>query len=208
MWLKLVIAAVCGYFLGNFQTGIVVSHAIGKFDIRARGSKSAGTTNVLRTMGWMPSLLTLGGDLLKGVVAALVGLALGGLWGARIAGLFAVAGHNWPVVYGLKGGKGIATSGGVILVLDPIIGVCLLACQVLVLVITRIMSVASIVSVGVYIALTVFMHWGDGWAIGYAGLIGALALFSHRQNIGRLAKKNENKLDFEAIDRISKKKNR
>lgn len=202
----LVIVAVVGYLLGNFQTGIVVGRLVGKIDIRTRGSNSAGTTNVLRTMGWLPSILTLVGDMLKGALAAAVGYWLGGIWGARLGGLCAVIGHNWPVFFGFKGGKGIAASGGVILVLDPLIGVCLILCQVIVVAITRTMSIASMASVVVYIVMTVIIHFGDGWAIGYAVLIGVLAVFSHRSNIERLARHSENTLDFKEIDRISRRK--
>ncbi|MEF9894501.1 MAG: glycerol-3-phosphate 1-O-acyltransferase PlsY [Clostridia bacterium] len=203
MIVKMAIVAVIGYLLGNFQTGVVISKALGKFDVRHRGSKSAGTTNVLRTMGWVPSLLTLLGDVLKGVLAALIGLWLGGIWGARLGGLCAILGHNWPALFRFKGGKGIATSLGLVLVLDPLIGVALVVCQVIVLKFTHTMSIASIASASLFSLLTVLFHWGDWAAIGFSLLITALALFSHRTNIHRLKHKSENKLDFKEIDRIS-----
>ncbi len=204
--LTFIFIALAGYFLGNFQTGLMVSRALGKFDVREKGSGATGTTNVMRTMGFLPSALTLAGDVLKGALSTLVGLWLGGIWGARLGGLMTVIGHNWPALYGFKGGKGIAASCGVIFVLDPIIAVSLLACQALVLALTHIMSLASLVSVGVYIVAMLVIHWGDFWAIGYAALLGALAFFSHRKNIDRLAKNNENKLDFDEISKISKRR--
>ena len=203
--IALPLIAVAGYLIGNFQTGLVVGRMMGT-DVRAHGSGNAGTTNVMRTLGWLPSALTLLGDMAKGALAAGLGWWLGGIWGARLGGLCAVLGHNWPALFGFRGGKGIATSAGVIFVLDPIIALSLIACQAVVLLITHIMSVASMVSVGLYVVLTLVLYWGDWWAVGYAGLLGALALFSHRSNIDRLAHKRENKLNFKQINDISRKK--
>ncbi|MEA4897223.1 glycerol-3-phosphate 1-O-acyltransferase PlsY [Bacillota bacterium Meth-B3] len=203
--IALPLIAVAGYLIGNFQTGLVVSRMMGT-DVRAHGSGGTGATNVMRTLGWLPSALTLAGDMVKGALAAGLGLWLGGVWGARLGGLCAVLGHNWPALFGFRGGKGIATTGGVILALNPIIALSLIACQAAVLLVTHIMSVASLVSAGLYVVLTLMLHWGDWWAIGYAALLGALAFFSHRTNIDRLAHKRENKLNFKEINDISRKK--
>lgn len=208
LW-KLPLIAAAGYLLGNIQTGVIVSKTMGRFDVRRRGSKSAGTTNVLRTMGWLPSMITLVGDVLKSVAAALIGLYLGGPWGgwgARLGGLCAVLGHNWPAFFGFQGGKGIAASLGLILVIDPPwVGAALVACQAIVLAITRTMSVASLASASVYAVLSLIVHWGQWPEAGYALLVSALAFFSHRSNIERISKKRENKLDFKEISDISKK---
>lgn len=201
---KWVAVAIVGYLLGNFQTGVVVSRLMGNFDVRSRGSKSAGTTNVLRTMGYLPSLLTLVGDVLKGYIAAMIGLGLLGLWGARLGGLAAIIGHNWPALFHFRGGKGIATSLGVVLSFDPLIGLCLVICQITVLALTHIMSVASIASATLLTVLTVVLHFGDWPRIGFALVVTALGLWTHRANIGRLRRKNENILDFEEIDKLSK----
>lgn len=203
---KLPLIAVIGYLLGNFQTGLIVSRWMGDFDIRKKGSKSAGTTNVLRTMGWLPSILTLLGDVLKGFLAAYIGLLIAGVWGARAGGLCAILGHNWPAFFGFKGGKGIASSLGVVLVFDPLIGLCLVVSQVVVLALTHTMSIASIVSALVLTIMTIIRHFGDFASIGFALIITALALFSHRSNMGRLFHKSENKLNFKEINRISRKK--
>ena len=209
---KLPVIAVIGYLLGNFQTGIMVSKAMGHFDIRHKGSKSAGTTNVLRTMGWVPSLLTLLGDVAKAALAALVGLWLGGGWagwggwGARLGGLCAIIGHNWPALFGFQGGKGIAASLGLILVIDPWIALCLVVCQAAVLLITHTMSVASLASAVLYVIMSAALHWGNWYEILFSLAVAALAFWSHRTNIDRLKRKRENKLDFEEIDRISKRR--
>lgn len=207
MIIKLVVIALAGYLLGNIQTGVLVSKSIGNFDIRHKGSKSAGTTNVLRTMGWVPSVITLLGDVLKGALGSLIGLWLMGEWGARLGGLMAVIGHNWPVLFGFKGGKGIATSLGLILVTDPIIGVMLPVCQAIVVKLTHTMSIASIVSATFYLIASVIAHFGAWNYIAFAVIIWVFAVYTHRENLVRIRDKKEHKLDFEEINEISKKKN-
>lgn len=205
---KLPLIAVIGYFLGNFQTGVIVSKLIGNFDVREEGSRSAGTTNVLRTMGWVPSVMTLVGDVLKGLLAAWLGLALGGVWGMRLGGLCAIIGHNWPALFHFKGGKGIATSLGVVLMINPLIGLCLVICQAVVLALTHTMSVASIASACLLSVLTLIFQHGDMWAVIFALVVTALALFSHRANLSRLIKRNENKLDFSKIKALTRRKSK
>ena len=96
-WLRYFLVAVIAYLLGNFSTGVVVSKAFAHTDIRTQGSGNAGATNVLRTYGWLPSVLTLVGDALKAIIAALLGRAIAGDTGMQIAGVATVIGHNWPV---------------------------------------------------------------------------------------------------------------
>lgn len=201
-----ILCAVIGYFLGTFTTGSVVAKYIASVDIKKTGSNSAGTTNVLRTLGWGPSLLTLAGDALKGIVAVLIGRFIGGTYGAYLGGIFVVLGHNWPVFSKFRGGKGVAASFGAILALHPLIALILLACQIIVVAITKYMSVASIVSAFVFTALVAATQWGDWLQIGFAAALSALAIFSHRANIGRLINHSENRLDFAKINKLSRKK--
>ena len=112
--LHIMLCAVIGYFMGCFSTGIILGD-MAKIDIRKYGSKSTGTTNVIRVMGFKMGLMTFIGDFIKAVIAVLLGMMIGGRDGGLIAGLFSVIGHNWPVFYGFKGGKGIACSTAVLL---------------------------------------------------------------------------------------------
>ncbi len=205
--LKWILCAVVGYLLGNFATGITVGKVFG-IDIRETGSKNAGTTNVLRTLGWMPSLLTFLGDALKGVIAALIGKWLmgGNIYGAYVAGIAVILGHNWPVFYHFRGGKGIATSFGVILAVHPLIALGLLLWQIVVVAITKYMSVASITGAVVFFVAVLVRCWGDWLQIVMALIVSILAIFSHRANIGRLMRHEENRLDFSKINKLSKKK--
>ncbi len=204
--LRWILSAVIGYLLGTFTTGSVVAKYLANVDIKKTGSNNAGTTNVLRTLGWGPSLLTFAGDALKGIVAVLIGRWIGGTYGAYLGGIFVVLGHNWPVFAHFKGGKGIATSFGAILALNPLIALALLACQVLVVAVTKYMSVASIVSAVLFTVLVAALQWGDWLQIAFAAALSFLAIFSHRANIARLLNHSENKLDFQKINKLSKKK--
>ncbi|MGI6174269.1 MAG: glycerol-3-phosphate 1-O-acyltransferase PlsY [Christensenellales bacterium] len=201
----LVLCAAIGYLLGCVSGGILTGHAFGKLDIRSVGSNSAGTTNVLRTLGWLPSLVTFVIDALKGFFAAMIGGALAGELGAMAGGLFAVLGHNWPAFYRFKGGKGMATSFGVILVIDPLIAMILLAVQITVLVLTKTMSMASLSTAGLYFVLTLLIRFGNWRGITFSFVLSCLAIYSHRANIKRLIEHKENALQFDKIKMLSEK---
>ena len=122
--LRYLIIALAGYLLGNISVGILISKIYGVRDIRTHGSGNAGSTNVLRTLGWLPSVLTLIGDCLKGYLAAELGRYLAGDIGLIIGGICAIIGHDFPVFFRFRGGKGIATSLGLIIATKP--WICLL----------------------------------------------------------------------------------
>lgn len=206
MVLKVILAIVIGYALGNVSTGLIISKLGNDMDIRKAGSGNAGATNVLRTLGWLPSLLTFLGDAIKGVLAALIGLWLGGRTGAMLGGLAAIVGHNWPAAFGFKGGKGISTSFGVILVVQPYNAPWLLLAMALALYFTRTVSIGSICAAALYVVLNVFETMlTDLPMFLFAAAVGALALFQHRANMERLIKHKENSLDFKKIQRWKKK---
>lgn len=206
MWLRYAIIVAVAYMLGNISAGKIIAKKIGHVDISKVGSGNAGTTNVLRTLGWVPSILTLLGDVLKAVIAALIGRAIQGETGMLIAGVAVMVGHIWPVVYNFKGGKGIAAAFGFIIFTDPLTALLLFVEQISITAITRYMSLGSIVSCVMYPVFTIIFHWGNAPRIAVAVIMGALALFAHRGNIVRLINRNENRLDFKKINEISKKK--
>lgn len=206
IWLKYVIAAVAGYLLGNASVGILISKLYGVMDIRRHGSGNAGSTNVLRTLGWVPSLLTLLGDCLKAYLAAELGRALCGDTGMLLGGVCAVLGHDFPVFFRFHGGKGIASSLGVIIAVDPWIALALLALVVAITAFTRYVSVGSICASILYPVLVAVLHVGSanyGWYVASSVFMGALALFCHRKNIVRLLHGEENRLDFGRISKLS-----
>jgi len=208
IWLKYLLIILIGYLLGNVSVGILIARLYGIKDIRKVGSGNAGTTNVLRNLGWAPSVLTLAGDCLKGLVAALIGKWIAGDVGLLIGGNFAVIGHDFPVFFKFKGGKGIATNLGLIIVVNPWIALILTVAVIAVVAFTRYMSVGSIMACFLYPTLTAIMMRGSEFYTAYllfAIFAGALALYCHRANVLRLIKKQENRLDFKKISSLRSK---
>ena len=203
-----ILSAVIGYLLGCIPFGVLIARFYGHMDIRKTGSGNSGTTNVLRTLGWVPSLLTLAGDCIKGVLGALIGRWLGGETGMLAGGLFAVLGHDFPVFMKFKGGKGIATSLGVTLVICPQVALPLTAFVIAIVAVTRIMSAGTLAASLAYPIMTwLFLpeNADPALRIGFAVLLAALSFFCHRSNLRRLFKGEENKLDFHKINRLSRK---
>lgn len=185
-----------GYLLGNFSTGIVVAKRLSKVDIRKYGSGASGGTNMLRVLGSRPALFTVLGDMLKGVLATLLGLWLGGMTGAILGCLSAVVGHIYPVFFGFKGGKGIATTFGSLLVLFPLEMVLALAVFLVVTYLSHYVSLGSVVA-AVVTPMFILLHVSLT-AMGTIMLIvlALLVIFAHRANIKRLIARTENVLDF------------
>lgn len=193
--LKWILVLVVSYLLGCIQTGVIISGAQ-HVDIRAHGSKSTGTTNVFRVLGAKASLVTFVGDVLKGVLACLLGLWLLGNTGASLAGIAVVLGHMYPIFYKFKGGKGVATSLGTSLVLNPLLGLILLAVSAVGIAITHVVSIFSIVSLVAFGLINPFLCKGDVAEIIYSIVLALLVVWAHRTNIKRLVSGTENKLDF------------
>ena len=208
MVLKCILSALIGYALGNLPSGVLIAKIYGIRDIRKHGSGNTGTTNVLRTLGWLPSVLTLVLDCLKGYAACLIGQSLGGDLGMLIGGLCAILGHDFPAVMGFRGGKGIATSLGLIIAINPWLALAELAVQVVAVAVTRYMSIASLITTVAFPVVTGIICRGRenyGLFLGAACVAAVLSLFGHRSNIQRLIRGEENRLDFAKISEISKK---
>lgn len=193
-----VAVGLVGYFLGNIHTGIIISRAIAKEDVRSQGSGNAGTTNMFRMLGMKASLLTLLGDMIKAILASLAGLWALGEYGALLGGICCVVGHNWPVIFKFRGGKGIAATAGTLMITEPIVFLILFPLS---LIFIRVIGVVSIVSLGAVtlaVVITFVTKWGDWPHIAYILALWALAVFSHRANIKRLIDGTEwsRKLNF------------
>lgn len=188
------------YLLGSLNFAIILSNKEYHQDIRAFGSKNAGMTNMMRTYGKKAAALTLLGDSLKAVVAALIGYALLGTFGAYIAGLFCIIGHMFPAYYGFRGGKGVVTVAISILMCNPIVFVILITCFVLIVLATKYISLGSIMCMLLYPILldriTVLLTGHTSPFIIFSVLMAALVIVKHRDNIGRLLKGQESKFSF------------
>ena len=191
--MKYLIVSVIAYLLGNFATAYLVSRAAGKIDIRKHGSGNAGSTNVLRVLGVKAAVVVFIGDVLKGVVAVLIGRYLAGSYGVLLAGVFVVAGHNWPVLLGGKGGKGIATTIGVVIAIDPLMVLAIVITGVIIIVVTRYVSLASISGVIIFPMAMIITQKPIEYIV-FSLILSAMAIFKHRANIERLFKGKESKI--------------
>ena len=193
--MRLFLIPVFAYLIGSFSSAYVIGRAFRKIDIRKFGSGNPGTTNAMRVLGKKYGLLTFTLDFSKGIIASLVGLYVYGYYGGLLASLFVVIGHNWPIFFKLKGGKGIATTIAALAVLQfqltliaVLIGVAVAAISKYVslgslvfLAINFILSLSGIIKFDVYTQLTYF-------------LLFLLGSYRHKTNIKRLISGTENKI--------------
>jgi glycerol-3-phosphate acyltransferase PlsY len=193
MLFKYVLVSVIAYILGNFATAYLVSKTTARIDIREYGSGNAGSTNVLRVLGAKPAALVFLGDLLKGVAAVLIGRYIAGGYGEILAGIFVVAGHDWPIVLKGKGGKGIATTIGLMIPIDPMIVVSIVITGIIVIAVTRYVSLASVMGVLIFPIAMIITHKPMEYIV-FSLILSAVAIFKHRSNIVRLISGKESKL--------------
>jgi len=188
-----VLAAVPAYLVGTFPTAMLVARA-GGHDVLTEGSGNPGASNVARLMGWRAGLLVLAGDLAKGALAAGVGLAVSGRGGAFVLGVLAVLGHTYPVTRRFRGGKGVATAGGMLLVLYPLI---VLGLGVVWFLVARVLKLASVGSmlVAVLFPVAVALAGYAGWEIAVTSALAVLVLVRHLPNLRRLVRGQELRTD-------------
>jgi glycerol-3-phosphate acyltransferase PlsY len=186
---------VLSYLIGSFSSAYVVGQVFKKIDIRNHGSGNAGATNALRIMGRKLGVMTFFMDFAKGIIAVLVGLELGGYNGGILAALFAVLGHNWPIFFKFKGGKGIATTIAAMAMLQFPITLISVIVGVLTAAISRYVSLGSLVFLTVLFALT-FTGLSNGGVITsiITFILMILGYYRHKGNIKRLIEGNENKI--------------
>ena len=204
--LKYILVVIVAYLLGSISFSVIISKKLAGFDVREKGSGNAGSTNVLRTVGKEGAILTLICDCLKGVIAVLIAYIVSkttqntdGALLVQLAGLAVVLGHTFPILFNFKGGKGVATSLGVLLIINWQIGLICLAFALLLMALTRFVSLGSVSAAILFPVLTIFIHTHyivDGSYIIFALLLGAFVVFNHRANVKRLLEGKENKLSF------------
>lgn len=179
------------YLLGNFSTSFIVGKLFGRIDIRKHGSGNAGSTNVFRTLGAKAGAIALVGDALKGVLAVYLGQRFGGADLALICGGAAIVGHNWPIILKFKGGKGIATSIGVVTMIQPLSALICIAFGLVILFKFKYVSLASVLAIS--ILPIVIAYKGRDYFI-FALVLALMAIYRHRANIKRLMNGTENKI--------------
>lgn len=192
-----------GYLLGSIPFGVLIARGAGDVDLRRVGSGNVGATNVLRAVGKGAAAATLVGDIGKGTLA--VALARWTDAGAAVmaaVGLAAVLGHLFPVWSGLRGGKGVATTLGVILGAMPSVGGLLLLAWIAVAALTRYSSLAALVATAA-MPLLVWLLDGRPAMLALSGALVVLVFVRHRENIGRLLAGTEGKIGQQARDAAS-----
>ncbi len=195
------VAAIAGYLIGNVQFAVIFSHMLHHDDVRHHGSGNAGSTNMLRVYGVKAGVITFIGDLIKGAGAVLLGRAIGGQEAAYCAALGVVIGHCWPVFFRFKGGKGVASSLGAAVLLNPLWGLVAGLAGIAVAAITRKISPASLTGFTVY--LIIALIFGNMWDRIAAVILFAIVVYRHRENIVRLIHGEESAV-FERKDKETK----
>lgn len=190
--MKSISMIVFSYLIGSISFATVICKKFYSTDIRKYGSKNPGSTNVLRVLGAKPALIVFTADFLKGLVVVLIGKYTNNPNSALLAGLFVVIGHDWPVFHGFSGGKGIATSLGVVMGLTPLIGLILIPIGILIIFLTRYVSLCSVVTAMAFPVLLLAYKYPVNYILtGVA--IAAIAVYRHKANISRLISGTENK---------------
>ncbi len=198
MWWAILVSAAIGYAIGSLQFGLMIGRITRGVDVRDYGSGATGATNVIRTSGAGAGVATIILDIGKGVVPVAIGIGIGhaaGLshddraWAAAAGGFAAVVGHVWPIWYGFRGGKAVASGFGAALLMNPLAAAALIPVAAIIVGTVRIMSVMSIlmppVVAATFVVLAVLGVSPPAYAA-YAVATAALIVYKHRPNIERL----------------------
>lgn len=188
-----IILIALGYLIGSIPCSYIVSRMYGHIDIREHGSGNSGATNVFRTLGKKAGIYAFIGDFLKGILAAVIGRYIMGTEGALLCSTLAVLGHCYPFTIGFKGGKGVATTVGMIFGVNPLIAIILIGIQILVVALTKYMSLASIISASMFPVVVYFMG-KPRYYLYYSIFLGIFVIYRHRVNLVRLLNGTEKKL--------------
>ncbi|MGG1573812.1 glycerol-3-phosphate 1-O-acyltransferase PlsY [Fictibacillus sp. NRS-1165] len=193
--MQIVLLFIGAYLLGSISFSYMITKGMKKGDIRKLGSGNAGATNTLRVIGVGPAICVLLLDGLKGMIPVWAALAMQyNMTAAIAAGAMSIIGHNWPVYYGFKGGKGVATTIGVFVVASFIPALIAGFFVILIIAATRFVSLGSIVFMILTPVLMFILKTIPTEAALCASLIGVLSIWRHRTNISRLLKGNERKI--------------
>lgn len=201
-----IIIAIVAYAIGSISFSVIFSRKMAGFDVREKGSGNAGSTNVLRSVGKKAAALTLVCDIAKGVVSILIALLLGAIFKeadkallVQIAAIAVVLGHTFPIFFEFRGGKGVATALGILLVINWQIGLICLVFALVLMAITREVSLGSIAAAILYPVLTLFIgqHYiVDGNYLIFSIIFAVIVVFNHRSNVKRILNGTENKISF------------
>ncbi|QAA22624.1 glycerol-3-phosphate 1-O-acyltransferase PlsY [Sporolactobacillus terrae] len=198
MWIAL--STIISYLIGSISFSYLITKKIKKIDIRKTGSGNAGATNTLRVLGTGPAVGVLLLDVLKGVISILIAQAFGlPEWAVALSGLASIIGHDFPIYYGFKGGKGVATTIGVFFMIMPLYALIAGVITLLIIFATRFVSLGSLFFLLAVPVLGWIFHNYSAGVLVVAFLITILAFYQHRANINRLIHGKENKLGHKKV---------
>lgn len=216
-YIAFILIAIVSYLLGSLNFGVILSNHVKKDDVRNHGSGNAGTTNMLRNYGKGIALMTIIGDMLKVFIAIAVAFlivrytpALLGNTGEislqsldtnmfikSLAGFFCVLGHIFPCYFRFKGGKGVATAGGMVFAIDWRIALILLAVFIIIVAVTKYVSLGSIIMAILYPVFIFIFHRSIVLTV-IAAVFTVVVIAAHKENIKKLIHHNESKIDFKS----------
>ena len=196
--MNMILFAMGAYLIGSVSFAIVVSKLLRLEDPRTYGSQNPGATNVLRTGNKLAAVLTLLGDCAKGWFAVVLAIYFStplelGIAGVSLAAFAVFAGHVWPIFFGFKGGKGVATALGVLLALSPPVGVTTLCTWIIIAYTYRYSSLAALVA-AVFAPIYQLLLFGPGVKLVAIFLMSAVLIYRHRGNIANLRAGTETRL--------------
>ena len=191
----IVVSILFAYLLGSVSSSYIAGKMTAGVDIREHGSGNAGATNTLRVLGWKLGLVVLIADVVKGILAVAFAhlVTNGSVTAMALSGLFAVIGHNWPVYFSFRGGKGVATTIGVLMTIAWVPSIYAALVALVLLVFTRYVSLASLTYVTLTPLFQLFLHT-SAIVIIISFVIAALSFWRHRTNIDRLLHGRENRV--------------
>lgn len=188
--MTLAFAALMGYLLGSLPFSYIVPKLFKGLDIRTVGSGNVGATNVYRNVGLTGAIIAFTGDILKGIFATWLALVLWGEEAALFSGMFSMIGHCYSIFLGFKGGKGVTTSAGIVLVLSPAIFGILFIFQVISIGTTKIVSLSSILAAVLFPMLAILLNQSQAFIL-FSFFMSLFVIYRHRSNIVRLIRFEE-----------------
>ncbi len=192
------IAVAAAYIIGSIPTGVIVARLHG-VDLRSQGSGNIGATNALRVIGRKAGAMTLAGDLLKGILAVYLAVRLAGHDAGLLAAAAAVVGHDFSLFMGFKGGKGVATTFGAFVAVEPLVALIAFMVWLATVIVWRYSSLGAIVSFSLLPVMVMLFGAHDRGLVLLSLFMTGLALIKHRSNIARLLKGTEPRIGARAV---------
>jgi acyl phosphate:glycerol-3-phosphate acyltransferase len=198
--MKTILLIIFAYLIGSISTGMILSKIFGKGNLQEEGSKNIGATNVSRLMGKKWGILTLLGDMLKGMIAIWVGWWIFGieetaLFSICLIALSAFLGHLFPIYLGFKGGKGVATALGIFILMGPKALIIVVPLFVLIVYVWKYVSLGSVIAAGSFPIVLILLNY-DRNVVFLSIFIGSVVIIKHKENIRRLMKGQEKPWDI------------